>query len=206
MYLRENSALLRYSVAAKRANKTSAKVCAKEDFQDIKPKMFDRYGCELLLFRNVTNAKELHEMLMSQEQSQSMQFALIKPALILDPLQVALAIYKAQNSSKLTTRSVFTEILYNLGPTKNIASSLRTFGLSGDETEILVAIIDKTNKDFISQLVLDLISGERVDLSTLSLYTDFQQIIKVHKLNFKPEQVSEIKDIVLSRIASKDVS
>ena len=161
------------------------------------------YGCDLTLFTDVENSDDLHSRLMSGE---NLGCVLIQPALIMDPLQVALAVYKAKNCAKMTTRSLYTEVLYNLGPTKNIGSSLKTFGLSGQEKEVLAVIVeDEFRGD--KEKVLSQIKGQRHgDLSHLPQLTDLTKIIKQYKLNsLKPEQHSQIRDVVLSRIAAKEV-
>ena len=53
----------------------------------------------------------------------------------------------AKLSPKMTTRSIYTEVLYNLGPTKNIGASLKTFGLTGQEKEILAVILDTSKSE-----------------------------------------------------------
>ena len=113
------------------------------------------YGCcEMFLFRNVKNSEILHNAILAGD----INFAMINPSLIAHPLQVAVAVKKAvlaeertnttlQNCSKnkgLMTRSVLTEILYNLAPSKNIAASLQTYGLEKHNKDILaVAIIEQ---------------------------------------------------------------
>ena len=161
--------------------------------------MMEDYGCQMMLFTNVENSGDLHSRVMSGE---DLGCVLIKPALILDPLQVALAVYKAKHSSKMTTRGLHTEVLYNLGPTKNIGTSLKTFGLTGNEEEVLAVLIDGGDSDKVAELI----QGERQELSRLSDLTDIPQIIKLHKLhNVKPDRFKQIQDIVLSRVAAKDV-
>ena len=103
--------------------------------------------------------------------------------------------------NKACTRGLHTEVLYNLGPTKNIGTSLKTFGLTGNETEVLAVILEGDRDKVASQ-----IRGDKQDLSKLSDLTDLQQIIKLHKLNsVKADELDRIKDIVLSRVAAKDI-
>jgi len=162
--------------------------------------MLDQEECRMLLFDNVENSAELHSKVMSGE---DLGCVLIKPSLILDPLQVNIAVFKAKHSPKMTTRSIYTEVLYNLGPTKNIGASLKTFGLTGQEKEILAVILDTSKSE---ESVVSLIKGNQKKLGCLSEFTDIQQIMKLYKLSaLKQDQHKEIKDSVISRIAAKDV-
>merc|ERR1719312_949021 len=43
---------------------------------------------------------------------------------------------------KMITRTIFTEVLYNLSFTKNITESLRTFGVKEDETSFLAVLFN----------------------------------------------------------------
>ena len=57
----------------------------------------------MLLFDNVENSAELHSKVMSGE---DLGCVLIKPSLILDPLQVNIAVFKAKHRYALVTTSI----------------------------------------------------------------------------------------------------
>ena len=65
--------------------------------------MLDQEECRMLLFDNVENSAELHSKVMSGE---DLGCALIKPSLILDPLQVNIAVFKAKHRYALVTTSI----------------------------------------------------------------------------------------------------
>ena len=183
------------------------------------------YGfCEMFLYRNVKNGPELHSDIMKG----IVKCAMIKPSLIAHPLQVAVASKKAlaaktasisskEHSKKqnLMTKSIFTEILYNLAPTKNIAESLKVFGLAKDDQEILIVIVkepgvqqgeNRVNKDEL----LKKINGDRVanimdHKEGLPSLTNWELISKVHKFKATSNKQNDV-DLLISKAATKDVS
>ena len=183
------------------------------------------YGCcEMFLFRNITNTEVLHAAVLEGK----VQCAMIKPSLVAHPLQVAVATKKALmaakrvgNASKtdlknkgMITKSIFTEILYNLAPTKNIAESLKTFGLSKDDKNILVVLIKEQTQATENQLhqkdLLNIINGDLVSqlMDTeqgLPSLTNWEFISKVYKLKSVTPNTTDIIDILVSRAATKDV-
>ena len=183
----------------------------------------DLGNCELFLFKNVSNSQQLHSAIMQGK----MQCAMVKPSLIAHPLQIAVSAKKSLAAKQMSndhttnskckglmTKSVFTEILYNLAPTKNIAESLKVYGLGIDDKEILVVFIkDSTSKSdykLLKEEVLQQINGEQIsDLMNeehgLPSFTNWDLISKVHKLKSIPTR-QNIIDLLVSRSATKDVS
>ncbi|CAG9863897.1 unnamed protein product [Phyllotreta striolata] len=151
------------------------------------------------LFTQVKNAKEIKEQLIQGEFKCSM----IKPSLILDPFQIAVAANKALLNEKLTTKTVYTEILFNLSPTKNISKSLQTFGIDEKDDALLVVTLCKDTEneeaDFLKQ-----IDAVEAPIEKLSDYTDINLIKKIYKINDKESSVTPILDSIVSRIATKD--
>ena len=179
--------------------------------------------CEIMLFKNVKNSSDLHSAIMQGK----IPCAMIKPSLIAHPLQIAVSTKKAlvakhinddvtsvSKQKGLMTKSLFTEILYNLAPTKNIAESLKIYGLGIDDTEILVVFVRDSlpESDYVllKEKVLSQIVGEQVaDLFDkehgLPSFTNWELISKVHKLKSITNK-ENIIDILVSRSATKDVS
>ena len=188
------------------------------------PENSNDYGdCEIFLFRNVKNSQELHAAILQGK----MQCAMVKPSLIAHPLQIAVATKKSlaakhlndDSSSNakqkgLMTKSVFTEILYNLAPSKNIAESLKVYGLGIDDKEILLVFIrdslPESDYELLKEEVVKQIDGEQVsDLMNenqgLPSFTNWDLISKVHKLKTVTSKHNVI-DLLVSRSATKDVS
>ena len=56
-----------------------------------------------------------------------------------------LAMDAAESRKSMRTRSVNTEILFNLSSSRNITESLKTYGATERDTDILLCRIDKVN-------------------------------------------------------------
>ena len=69
--------------------------------------------------------------------------SLVSPRLLCHSLPLLIAVEKSIQSremGKMITRTIFTEVLYNLSFTKNITESLKTFGVKEDETSFLAVL------------------------------------------------------------------
>ena len=179
-------------------------------------------NCEILLYKNIRNSQKLHSAIIEGK----IKCAMIKPALIAHPLQIAVATKKslaakyasssANTNSKtkgLMTKSVFTEILYNLAPTKNIAESLKLYGIGQEDTEILIVITKEpgTEQDEVKNVLINEIDGDLVpnlmdEIEGLPSLTNWELVSKVHKLKSTSLNKKNIVDILISRAATKDVS
>ena len=157
-----------------------------------------------LLFTNVKNTPEIRKKLISGE----LECCLLKPALIIDPFQVAVAANKAVCAEKfgeLVTKSVFTETLYNLSITKSISKALNLFGSVDKDTEIMVGFIYKQDeKDSALKRILDLIQGDQISLSRLGNFSDVERIQDIYKISDTELQVSTLVDSISTRISVKD--
>lgn len=179
-------------------------------------------NCEILLYKNIRNSRKLHSAIIEGK----IKCAMIKPVLIAHPLQIAVATKKslaakyasssANTNSKtkgLMTKSVFTEILYNLAPTKNIAESLKLYGIGQEDTEILIVITKEpgTEQDEVKNVLINEIDGDLVpnlmdEIEGLPSLTNWELVSKVHKLKSTSLNKKNIVDILISRAATKDVS
>ncbi len=59
---------------------------------------------------------------------------------------MTVAIDAAETRKSMRTRSVNTEILFNLSSSRNITESLKTFGATERDTDILLCSIDKVKR------------------------------------------------------------
>jgi EKC/KEOPS complex subunit CGI121/TPRKB len=172
-------------------------------------KMACDYSCELdpatkttlqvYLIRNVKNVEEIRKNIISGD----WKCAIIKPSLILDPLQIVVAANKAVVSEKcnsMVTRTVYAEILYNLSLTKNITQSLSKFGIE-KETDILVCFLKTPHMDC-SEQVLSKIKGDTGPISDLKDLTDLTKIKNVYKLNDVQNNI-DLLGLVISRMVTK---
>lgn len=160
--------------------------------------------CTLYLFKDVQNSNELHKKVMDNKLS----CCIIKAALIVDPFQVIVAANKAAISAKmtqLTTKTLYTEVLFNLSISKNISRSLAEFGVSDNDKNILIAIIHKECDGYsMSEILMNNIKGERVLISSLPQFTDFDLVKKTYRIDENELNISTLANSVISRISCKD--
>lgn len=148
------------------------------------------------LYKNVKNTKKVKEKVIAQE----IKGCLINGTLILDPFQIIIAAIKSITSEKQTTKSIYTEILFNLSITKNITKSLSTFGIQDDDECFLLAYLNeddgiKWHKE---------IEGDKVPMSELKGLSDINLIKTYYKISDSEANVIPLIDSVVSRIATKD--
>ena len=95
----------------------------------------------LIVFDGVKNASDVRSKVTGGKVAAS----LVSPRLLCHTLPLLIAIEKSIQSrkiGKMITRTIFTEVLYNLSFTKNITESLKTFGVKEDETSFLAVLFD----------------------------------------------------------------
>ena len=158
--------------------------------------------CTLYLFTNIENSDEIRRKVINGE----LCCSIIKAALIADPFQVLVAANRAAINAKmnrLTTKSLYTEVLFNLSISKNISRSLMEFGITDNDKNILVVVIHKKNDDE-SKLITDHIKGENMSISRLSEFTDLELIRKTYKIDKDELTVSNLTNSIVSRISCKD--
>ncbi|XP_028167559.1 EKC/KEOPS complex subunit Tprkb-like [Ostrinia furnacalis] len=155
------------------------------------------------LFKNVRNVEDIRMNILKG----TWKCAIIKPALILDPLQIAVAANKAvisEQRNAMTTRNVYTEVLFNLSITKNIGQSLNKFGIEKD-TDMLVCFLIASEDN--SAEILSKIEGERCPISSLIEFRDLRKIKNVYKFNGLKCDVDlqEMLNIIISRMVTKNI-
>lgn len=161
------------------------------------------YTVSLALFTSVTNAQVLREKLIASE----LNCALINVTYVPDILPVLLACNKAVHcykSSSMKTRSIHTEVLYNLSPTNSIKDSLRTFGISGNESKLLCVVITKTDKENTLNNIVNCILGNLCSPGDLSLVSNVEKIKELYRIEDVEIETSSLTEAVIMRISTKD--
>lgn len=167
--------------------------------------IFPDHKVTLLLFRDVKNAAELRQNAMAGEISG----ALLNATMVVSPFQVLVAANKAinlQQSRKMKTRSLFSEIIFNLSPTNNISEAFKRFGISDGDDSVLVVLVHKDEDG--AQLVSDItatVDGRQVPVEDLSSLTDLEKIKKLYKITPQEDRTGTLLDAVVCRMAAKDV-
>lgn len=152
------------------------------------------------LFDDVKNMGILKDKILNG----SLECCLINPDLIYDPFQVAVAANKALTAEKLTTKTVYSEILFNLSISKNITQSLRTFGVDDKMKSVLVVVIAKNKEQSKEGLIFSEIEGVEVDTSKLKDYCKIGTIKKAYKLSEHELAENLLLNSIVSKIAAKE--
>ncbi|KAJ3572596.1 hypothetical protein NP233_g2976 [Leucocoprinus birnbaumii] len=156
----------------------------------------DRATTHIALFRNVKNAAELRKRIIAAATTEGeagdaareeVNFAFIDARLITSRLHLQTAVYQsllAEAQNGLRTRTVHSEVLWNLNPTNNITEAIRRYGVSDATTSLLVVRIDGGNipVEEMQSRIQKVVEGELTPLSKLREITDWTTIKKYHKL------------------------
>ncbi|RZF46043.1 hypothetical protein LSTR_LSTR014755 [Laodelphax striatellus] len=161
------------------------------------------YKMHVKLALNVKNSREISERLKSGH----LNCALIRPHLILDPFQIAVAANKAVYNMKLSnlvTKNINSEIIFNLGITRNISASFKDFGIKEDDENFLVVHVgdEQSAEDVWGQLECSYVFPSSIKLRD---YNDENAILKYYKISDVELNASDLLSSVVSRIAVKGI-
>ncbi|KAM8908012.1 EKC/KEOPS complex subunit TPRKB isoform 2-T2 [Spinachia spinachia] len=149
--------------------------------------LFPQYNVTQMLFKDVRNAAELRQCAVEGK----IKGGLINPTMLVNPFQVLVAANKAvslQKMGKMKTRSLFSEIIFNLSPTNNISEAFKRFGSSdGDDSVLVVLVQDKDEPQLLSDITAR-VSGRQL-----------------YKITPQEEKCGTLLDAVVCRMATKDV-
>lgn len=159
----------------------------------------------IFLYRNVRNVSDIKRKLFAGE----IQCAVLNPSLICSPFLIATAANKAMISkfrNTLTTRTIYTEVLYNLSPTRNISESLMKFGIDDELKNMIIIFLNNVENDDDFNKVLNIVDGEQVPINKLHEFNDISLIRKVYKISEAELKVSSLEDSILSKLSIKGFS
>ncbi|KAF5322926.1 hypothetical protein D9619_001268 [Psilocybe cf. subviscida] len=183
----------------------------------------------IALLRKVSNASALRARIIAaataegefgESEREAVNFAFVDPRLITSKLHIETAIIQAliaESQGATRTRTVHSEILYNLNPTHNITEAIRRYGVSDTNTDVLVVRIDSPglSSQEVEKRMLNAIEGTIVPLTELEHVTDWAAVKKYNKLNNEVAVKEAAKDpkrehmivdeIVVSSVAMKSV-
>ncbi|XP_074482176.1 EKC/KEOPS complex subunit TPRKB [Sebastes fasciatus] len=166
--------------------------------------LFPDHKVTQMLFKEVKNASELRQCAVEGK----INGALINPTMLVSPFHVLVAANKAvslQKSGKMKTRSLYSEIIFNLSPTNNISEAFKRFGSSdGDESVLVVLVHNKDESQVLSDITAR-VSGRQVPAEDISSLTDHAKIKKLYKITPQEEKCGTLLDAVVCRMATKDV-
>ncbi|CAM6098531.1 unnamed protein product [Calypogeia fissa] len=157
----------------------------------------------LFLFHNVANSGELLQLM--QTGALSPELAFLNASLVPDTFPVLAAAHKAlvsQAGDSIRTRTLHSELVYNISGSKHIRESLLRCGITDSTSYVLVARFDATPADV--EAVRRLVQGTEIDLSELPKRADQGLIHKQYKISSVELENSSLEDAVTLRIAARD--
>ena len=171
--------------------------------QTVNLELFPEYTVSFALFNDVTNVSALRQKLLKGEISCTMVNTNLIPDVFTVLLACNRAVYNITNSS-MKTRSIHTEVLYNLSPTSSITDSLKTFGVADDQKSFLCVGIRKNDENDDFENILKMVDGVSVPTDTLKTLHDAVRIQKLYKITNDEIAVDGLANAVCMRVSTKD--
>lgn len=157
-------------------------------------------------YTDVKNSRALRQGLLDKK----VDVALINAQLIAGPFQVhaaALRALQCDASSRLATRSLHAELVFNMSGSRNVSESFKRFGVSDDTTSLVVCVFDADEK--VVKEVETLVDGTQVPFQELGAHLtdkDVTHIKKYYKISELELTRSSLVDAATCRIATKSCS
>eukprot|EP00700_Malawimonas_jakobiformis_P002494 EC724256.1.p1 GENE.EC724256.1~~EC724256.1.p1 ORF type:complete len:174 (+),score=29.06 EC724256.1:95-616(+) len=154
------------------------------------------------LYRNVSNAKEIREKVLSGH----LPAAALDPTLLVDIFQIEVAAMKVllqeQAGRKRVTNTIHTELIFVLSGSTNISKALTTFGLKENSTDVCICVFDATPEQ--TQTIRSLIAGEERPARDLSQSFEEKAVLKAYGIVATELNTSPLLQSVVTRIACRD--
>eukprot|EP01080_Neovahlkampfia_damariscottae_P004420 gene4420-7795_t len=155
----------------------------------------------ILFYKNIKNIDEIKKL--------KFNASFINTSMIVSIFQVLVSTYKSLNTNK--TNDFYSEIIYNLGISKNISTNLNAFGIESDPNNILIVMLNVKEEELknIKNIIKNDEEKEENNLSIdeeIKNEMNIEKIKKLYKLsNLKSNNVIEIEKLIISKLSIRDL-
>ena len=167
--------------------------------------LYPEYTATFCLFDEVTNISTLRQKVMKKE----IDCALINVDYVTGVFPVLLACNKAvyaKTNKSMKTRSLHTEVLYNLSPSNSITDSLKTFGAADSQKAVICLCLRKEEEgETGAQAIFNMVEGTAKALSCLESFVNVEKCKNIYKITDGESDIGTLEDSIVMRISTKDV-
>ncbi|XP_065066547.1 EKC/KEOPS complex subunit TPRKB-like [Rhopilema esculentum] len=165
----------------------------------------DSWRLKVRLFKNVKNVSELKKKVIGGD----IQAALLRPSVVCHSFSLVVAANKARHQmihGKMKTRTLHTELIFNLSPSHSISDSLKKFGVEDKDTSLLLAYLFDVEKEDKIESYVNEIDGESCSVDELPTFCNEEEIKKMYKVTDEELNIGTLAEAVAFRIAVKEAS
>ncbi|KAJ3115732.1 hypothetical protein HDU96_000144, partial [Phlyctochytrium bullatum] len=166
-----------------------------------------------LLVRNVPDAEDIKKRIIAGDPAIP-NCVMVNAKMLLSLDQIAMAAtraFLAQNQGTLKTKTLLSEILFNLSPNNNIGEAMKLFGVGKSVTDVVVILIDPLPAQEALEGLLGVMRGSPADIRELQGLADVEFIRKTFKIPPSSTQwksptegnLDWLLDVVISSMAIK---
>ena len=114
----------------------------------------------------------------------------------------------SEQQNNLTTKTLHSELVYNVSGSRNVTEAYRRFGIADESDKILIAVFDDDSSGTKMDSICRRIDGEHQQLVGLPQKEagDLQRIRKYFKIQPSEEKNTSLVEAVVTRIAIKACS